>query len=111
MVIIGLTFICTMLFNFVEQVLLWLTIHVCCRKDRHLYRLIKRQMDGHAARNNKTSIMLTLSVSFLFFAASSFELLNAILVKSWDKFIGADIYVVSSDSMLTEGPLTAYLED
>ena len=40
MVILGLTFMCTLLFNLVERLLLWITLATCCRKDRHIYSLI-----------------------------------------------------------------------
>lgn len=53
-------------------------------------------MAAHEVRNNKTSIMFTLSVAFLFFAASSFEMLNVITLKGFDRAIGTDLYVVGT---------------
>ena len=68
-------------------------------------------MAAHQVRNNKTSIMFTLSVAFLFFSASSFELLNTLVLKGFDKIIGADIYVFAAvEMMLNEGELSAYLQ-
>ena len=56
--------------------------------------------------------MFTLTVSFLFFSASSFELLNTIVLKGFDKVIGADIYVFAAVSLLlNEGELSAYLKE
>ena len=72
MVILGLTFMCTLIFNYVESFILWILINTCCRKDRRIHSIITKQMDAHQIRNIKTSIMMTLSVAFLFFAASSF---------------------------------------
>lgn len=72
MVIIGLTFMCTLIFEFLERLLLWITLNTCCRRDRQIHSIITKQMSSHRVRNHKTSIMFTLSVSFLFFSASSF---------------------------------------
>ena len=56
--------------------------------------------------------MFTLSVAFLFFSASSFELINTLVLKGFDKAIGADIYVFAAvTKLLAEGPLTAYLNE
>ena len=56
--------------------------------------------------------MFTLSVAFLFFSASSFELINTLVLKGFDKAIGADIYVFAAvTQLLAEGPLTTYLND
>ena len=54
-------------------------------------KVIESNMDGHRKRNSKTSIMFTLAISFLIFAASSFELLATLIEKSVLSFIGADL--------------------
>ena len=72
MVIIGLTFMCTLVFEYIERLLLYIVLNTCCRRDRQVHSLIVKQMNSHRVRNHKTSIMFTLSVAFLFFAASSF---------------------------------------
>ena len=53
--------------------------------------------------------MFTLATAFLFFSASSFELINTLVLKGFDKSIGADIFVYAARGMLAEGPLTSYL--
>ena len=56
--------------------------------------------------------MFTLSVAFLFFSASSFNLLNTLVVKGFDKIIGADVYVWAPvTGLLAEGNLTTYLNE
>ena len=78
LLIIGLTFISTLLFNIVERVLLWLTLNTCCRRDRRFYDVITKNMDGHKQRNNKTSIMFTLAISFMMFSITSFNIMTSI---------------------------------
>ena len=68
-------------------------------------------MDAHQIRNNKTSIIFTLAVSFLIFAASYFSLLITIIEKAFGKVIGADIYAFGVNGMITETPVAAYLDD
>ena len=72
LVVIGLTFLCTLVFSALEKLLLWLTLHTCCRRDKHLYGVVTKNLEAHSKRNNKTSIMFNMSVSFLIFATSSF---------------------------------------
>ena len=72
LVVLGLTFLCTLLFAPFEKLLLWLTLHSCCRRDKHLFNVVAKNLDAHSSRNNKTSIMFNLAVSFLIFCASSF---------------------------------------
>ena len=67
-------------------------------------------MNSHRVRNHKTSIMFTLSVAFLFFAASSFQLLVTLVQKGYGKQIGSDIMVWAPLNMLDEQPLYDYLE-
>ena len=40
MVILGLTFMCTLLFSFVEQLLLWVILNTCCRRDKRIHSII-----------------------------------------------------------------------
>ena len=79
LIMVGLTGICVLLFPFLESALLWLTLNTCCRRDKKLYNIIDKNMQGHRKRNSKTSLMFTLSISFLIFSASSFKLLSIIL--------------------------------
>ena len=72
-VVLGLVFLCTLAFSAFESIILWLVLNSCCRRDRKFYHLIRRNMDGHSKRNNKTSLMFTLATSFLIFAQSGFQ--------------------------------------
>ena len=47
MVIIGLTFMCTLLFNYLERFILWCFLNTCCRKDKRIHSIITKQMDAH----------------------------------------------------------------
>jgi hypothetical protein len=47
LVVIGLTFICTLLFNLMERCLLRVTLNTCCRRDRKLQDVILKNMEGH----------------------------------------------------------------
>lgn len=111
MIIIGLTFMCSLIFNYGERLILWILMTTCCRRDKRLYSIISKQMNAHQVRNNKTSIMLTLSVAFLFFSASSFELISTLVQKSFDKIIGADMFINAVFGVLDEGPLANYLTE
>ena len=78
--VIGMTFLCTLLFNYIEKIILWLTLHTCCRRDKRLYSLVVKNMEGHSKRNNKTSVMFTLATAFLIFSVSSFKLISIVIL-------------------------------
>ena len=75
LVILGLTFICMLLFEYLERFLLWICINTCCRRDKRLYHVIHKNMEAHRPRNSKTSIMFTLAISYLIFSSSAFLVL------------------------------------
>jgi hypothetical protein len=72
LIVLGLTFMAVLIFEHVETAVLWVTMRTCCRRDKKLETLISKNLDGHRKRNSKTSIMFTLAMSFLIFAASGF---------------------------------------
>lgn len=47
LIVVGMTFMCTLIFSLVERLILWLTIITCCRRDRRLHSLIVKQIEGH----------------------------------------------------------------
>ena len=113
LIIIGLTFICVLLFRYLESALLWIVLHTCCYRDRRVYKIIVKNMEGHQNRNSKTSIMFTLSISFLIFAASSFTLISTLIEKTALSLIGADLCATaafSSNGLLDEIPMQEFLE-
>lgn len=91
-IVLGLTFLCTIFFSSLEKILLWLTLHTCCRRDKKMYGVIVKNMEAHASRNTKTSIMFTLAISFLIFSGSSFALMSTVISKIAEQMIGADLY-------------------
>ena len=40
LVVIGMTFLCTLVYNYLERLILWITLATCCRKDRRIHSLI-----------------------------------------------------------------------
>ena len=95
MIIIGLAFMSILIFKHVECILLWILMRTCARRDSRIESLIAKNLDGHRRRNSKTSIMFTLALSFLIFAASSFKLISQLIVSEVESRFGADIYVNS----------------
>ena len=110
MVIIGLVFMSTLFFTVLEKAVLWVTLNTCCRRDRRLYPIIIRNMQGHQRRNNKTSVMITLATSFLIYAQSSFKTISTMIKDVSYQLIGSDILVYSPKSFLDEIPIKQFLE-
>ena len=79
--VVGLTFLCTLVFAKLESMLLWLTLNVFCKFDKNLFAVVSKNMEAHSVRNTNTSIMFTMTISFLIFSSSSFKLLAGALSK------------------------------
>lgn len=94
-IVIGLTLMSIMLFEAVEKGLLFLLIGTCARKDRRLKQLIHKNLDSHRPRNNKTSLLFTLSLSFVIYSAAIFELLTGLISAEVISLFGADLYLSS----------------
>lgn len=113
MIIIGLTFMSVLIFEFVEKGLLALLMVTCCKRDRRLKEVVSKNLDGHRKRNSKTSIMFTLALSFLIFAASSFTLLSGLIEGEVITLFGSDLYIDSIFTLngvyLNETLLTEFL--
>lgn len=95
LIVVGLTFLCTLFFSLLERAMLWVVLHTCCRRDIKMHQVILKNMEAHSKRNTKTSIMFTLSIAFLIFSASSFELMATVISKLAEQRIGADMYADS----------------
>lgn len=110
LVILGLAFICMLVFEYFERLILWICIQTCCRRDRRLHHVITKNMEAHRSRNSKTSIMFTLSISYLVFSASGFLLLSAMITDTAQALIGADLRVGNTDGYINEIPIANFLE-
>lgn len=109
MVILGMTFICVLIFEYLERFLLWCCINTCCRKDKRLHHVIIKNMEAHKPRNSKTSLMFTLAISFLIFSASSFALISTLVLKTAESLIGADLLATNPDGFINEVPITEFI--
>jgi len=110
LVIIGMTFICMLIFEYLEKLILWLAINTCCRCDKRLHHVISKNMEAHRPRNSKTSLMFTLAISFLIFAASSFKLISSMVVKTAEAYIGADLKATNLQGCcIDEVPIANFL--
>ena len=96
-IVIGLTLISIILFEFVEKGLLALLMSTCAKRDSRLKTLIHKNLDSHRTRNSKTSILFTLSLSFVIFSAANFKLLTGLIASEVIALFGADLYVSSPD--------------
>lgn len=103
MIILGLTFLSLLLFEHLEKGLLTILMWTCARPDRKLKGVIERNLDGHRNRNSKTSIMFTLAMGYLIYAASSFELLSGMIRGTVITQFGSDLYIKSSPSLSLTG--------
>jgi hypothetical protein len=77
--ILGMTFIATLLLPYVQMLILNLFM-CCCKKDRILKPVIAKNFEAHESRNTKTAVMFTLALSFVVFAGAAFQLIGRLVV-------------------------------
>lgn len=94
-IVIGLTLLSIMVFEYVEKGLLALLMNSCAKRDKRLQSLISKNLDSHRKRNSKTSIMFTLALSFLIFASANFKLLTGLISAEVITLFGSDVYISS----------------
>jgi hypothetical protein len=71
LMILGMAFVSILLLPYLE-ILLVKTFLLFAKKDRKLFLVVKKNLEGHEKRNTKTAIMFTVALSFLIFAGSTF---------------------------------------
>jgi len=94
-IVLGLTFMSIIVFEYVEKGLLALITSTCARGHRKLTTLIKKNLDRNRQRNSKTSILFTLSMSFVIFSSANFKLLTGILSAEVMNLFGSNLYISS----------------
>ena len=112
MILVGLTFMCVLLYQHFEKLILKILMMTCSRRDRKLQGVIEKNLDGHRPRNSKISIMFTLVLGFLIYSASSFKLISGIISGATITMFGSDLYVKSTKAStypLDEAVLTQFI--
>ena len=70
--IIGMILIGSMLVPYLEQIIISMLIFARKVRDAPLKPIIKKNLEAHASRNHKSSLMFMIAVTFLIFCGSSF---------------------------------------
>jgi hypothetical protein len=78
LMIIGMALVSILLLPYIEILLVKLFLLIG-RKDKNLYKVVAKNLEGHSSRNTKTAIMFTVALSFLIFAGSTFELIGHLI--------------------------------
>eukprot|EP00494_Astrolonche_serrata_P002467 UN02473 len=108
--ILGSAMIATTFIPYLEKVLIHISVFY--PYHWHLKDLIKKNLNAHRKRNEKTAKMLLVAVAFIVFGSSMFQLLADFLISTIKMFQAADINVTAFNPRwpLNEVLLTAYLK-
>ncbi len=107
--ILGLVFMLQLIVPYLQLGIL--NIILCFAwKDRNVYFVVKKNLEGHSTRNQKTSIMFMIALSFVIFAGSTLELVANFIVDISKSIFGGDIWVHNwgKDNTLEEIKLKNY---
>ncbi len=107
--IIGLIFMLQMSIPYLEKFILYIMM-ISCWRDRNLKFVVEKNLEGHRKRNQKTSIMFMIALSFIIFAGCSIQLITDFIANASKNAFGGDlnIYTNTNDS-LNEIALTNYM--
>lgn len=89
--IIGMILIGSLLVPYLEQLVLSLIIYLRGSRDSGLKPIIKKNLNSHAARNHKTSLMFMIAVTFLIFCGSSFAQVEYLILSLTSAIVNADV--------------------
>lgn len=95
------------------QPLILTTLLIFFTNSRRHKSLILKNMQSHSIRNLKTSLMLTIAISYLLFCSSATSQLQYIAVSLTTAVVNADaaLFVTSSGASLREAPLSIFLDE
>jgi len=79
LMILGLAFVSILLLPYIEVLYVKLFILIY-RKDKNIYPVVRKNLEGHSKRNTKTAIMFTIALSFLIFGGTTFELIGHLII-------------------------------
>ena len=66
-------------------------------KDRKMKPIVKKNLESHGSRNLKSSLMFTVTLSFLVFSGANFKQIQFFIVSYTKAMAGADISVARFD--------------
>lgn len=108
--IIGMIFMLQLVTPYLEKLLLEI-IMLIARKDRNVKFIIHKNLEGHFIRNQKTSIMFMIALSFTIFAGCTLELVANFIKSGSENIFGGNIWLWQNDGKdtLDEVSLNDYI--
>ena len=94
LLIIGFTLILNLVQGMAERGVLKM-IMLLYPQDRNLKSVILKNLSAHRRRNNKTSLMFSIALSFLVFSGTAFRLNSSLIVDQLKAGLGADLVIKS----------------
>lgn len=111
--VIGMALIAQAVAPLLEKLILSIIIFLR-PSDKKLKIIVSNNMKSHSVRNLKTSMMFTLTVTFMIFVSSSFASVEYIVMALTNSIIGADLALFTPGGLgplaLNEKKISAYLE-
>ena len=110
--ILGLIFMLQLIVPYL-QVMILNIILLFAWKDRNVYFVVKKNLEGHSSRNQKTSIMFMIALSFVIFAGCTLELISNFIVDISKNILGGDIFVHTwgDDNTLEQNKINDYFKN
>ena len=110
--ILGLIFMLQLIVPYLQLLILNIII-LFAWKDKNIYFVVKKNLEGHSSRNQKTSIMFMIALSFVIFAGCTLELVSNFIIDISKSILGGDIWVHNwgDDNTLEQNKLIDYFNN
>ena len=112
MMIIGMILLIQIIVPYFQNLILNILMFIF-KKDRNLKFVIAKNLNGHFRRNQKSSIMFMIALSFVIFAGCTILLICNFVISASKNVFGSDIWVANfnDNDTLDEKELIRYLTD
>lgn len=89
--ILGMLLIGSSLIPQLERGILWILMMLRGRSDLHLATIVKKNLESHAPRNHKTTLMFMITITFLIFCTSGNTQFEYLVLSLTSAILNADI--------------------
>lgn len=109
--VLGMTIIANLVQPYLEKFFIWLLSFFLC-SNKSLKIVIEKNLKSHSARNQKTALMITMSVCFIIFSGSGIAMQAKGLINQLVSRQGGDLVLTKTSFQgMDEGNIRNFLED
>ena len=111
--LMGMIILIQLIIPKIEKIILFIIIKIFMRKDNNIYFIVSKNLEGHAKRNQKVSIMFMIALGFIIFSGCTLNLIVKFIQTLSKSAMGGDVmiwYYASQTDSINEIVFDNYLK-